>query len=282
MNNASVSGVVFDVKELTVHDGPGLRTTVFLKGCPLRCKWCHNPEGLSAQPELLTKTAQCTGCGRCRAGCAHPDCQPYGRCLHVCPRGLVSVCGERVEAGALARRLRRGAAFLEHGGVTLSGGEPLLQPDFAEALLHELEGMHRVVETSGYALPADFDRVTARAELVLFDVKHTDPERHKALTGVDNAPILRNLRSLRESGKPFVLRVPLIPGCNDEADNLEATAALAAQGGNLARVELLRYNPFAGAKYPWVGRVFGLAEPGEQKTPDLRPFMARGIRAVVL
>ena len=282
MSASSVSGIVFDVKELTVHDGPGLRTTVFLKGCPLRCLWCHNPEGLAPQPELLVRAAQCTGCGRCRTGCGHPDCQPFGRCLHVCPLGLASVCGEWVEAGALAARVRRGAAFLENGGVTLSGGEPLQQPDFAEALLRELEGLHRAVETSGFAPPEVFDRVIGQAELVLFDCKHTDPARHKALTGVDNAPILHNLRALRESGKPFVLRVPLIPGYTDAPGNLAATADLAARGGNLVRVELLRYNPFAGAKYSWVGRVFSLPELELQKPPDLRPFTARGIEAVVL
>lgn len=241
-----MTGMIFDIKELGVHDGPGLRTTVFLKGCPLRCVWCHNPEGLSRKPQLSVRQNACIHCGACRKPCKHPDCQPFGRCLHICPQGLLSVAGQEISAEKLAERLKRNRNFWgEKGGVTFSGGEPLLQAAFVNEVADLLEGAPVAIETSGYADPETFLSVITKMDLVYMDLKLADEELHKTYTGVSNALILANLKLLRESGIPCVIRTPLIPGITDTQENLEAIKELTE---GLPR-ELLPYNPMAGAKY---------------------------------
>lgn len=250
-----MKGLVFDIKEFALHDGGGIRDTVFFKGCPLRCVWCHNPEGLNVERELYIRKARCTDCGLCRRPCDHPDCQGFGRCLHVCPQNLISVAGEEWESEALAARLLRHKSVFDStgGGVTLSGGEPLLQADFCADLLSRLQGeVHTAIETSGYASLEIFERVTALCDLVMMDIKIADPARHKDFTGVDNAPILANAKRLQASGRKHLFRVPLIPSITDTEENLTAIAKIVGQ----SPVELLPYNTMAAAKYPNVGRVF--------------------------
>lgn len=255
-----MTGTVFDVKEFSVHDGPGVRTTVFLKGCPLSCRWCHNPEGLSPRPELMVRTARCKHCGRCMKKCSHPECQPYGRCIEACPDGLISICGAEWEADALAEKLLKNADFMRSagGGVTISGGEPTLQAEFAAELLRLLgEGrVHRAVETCGYTTPERFEMILENVDFVMMDIKLADPEQHKKWCGVDNAPILANFRRLRASGKPYLIRVPLIPDITDTRENLSAISEIVGD----SPVELLGYNSFAGAKYEGVGRVYTLPD----------------------
>lgn len=248
-----MTGIVFDIKEMAVHDGPGLRTTVFLKGCPLRCRWCHNPEGLSPKPQLMAKTGTCTHCGLCRRGCSHPDCQPFGRCLHICPNGLLTVSGREMQAQELAQKLMRCAPlFGKEGGVTFSGGEPLMQADFVLAVMDAMPDISCAIETSGYAPFDIFKRVVDRMDLVYMDLKLADPAAHKEYTGVDNAPILRNLEYLR--GKNAIIRTPLIPDITDTEDNLRAIRALV---GDLPH-ELLPYNELADAKYGMLGMEYPL------------------------
>ncbi len=244
-------GTIFDVKELGVHDGPGLRTTVFMKGCPLRCIWCHNPEGLSMGRQLSVRENACVHCGACFRPCNHPDCKPFGRCLHICPKGLVTVAGEEVTPEQLAGRLLRNKPFWgERGGVTFSGGEPLLQADFVKEVIDLLgEDVSVAIETSGCVQEAVFASVIARMNLVYMDVKLADSEAHKRFTGVTNEKILRNLEVLRASGVPCVIRTPLIPGITDTRENLEAIEKLV---GDLPW-EKLPYNNMAGAKYPFFG-----------------------------
>ena len=189
-----MTGTIFDIKEFSVHDGPGVRTTVFMKGCPLSCKWCHNPEGLSPELEIMVRTARCRHCGRCLKPCTHPECQPFHRCIHACPDGLVSIVGKTWDAGSLAEKLAREADFFASsgGGVTVSGGEPTMQAEFVSELLGLLgeKKIHRAVETCGFASAERYMSVIDNADFVMMDIKLADPERHKKWCGVDNSPIL--------------------------------------------------------------------------------------------
>jgi len=245
-----MNGRIFDLKEMAVHDGPGLRMTVFFKGCPLRCVWCHNPEGLDPHPQLMVRENACAHCGLCRKPCSHPDCQPYGRCLHICPQGALSVSGETITASALAKRIKRNACLFDRdGGVTFSGGEPLLQADFLHAVMDELDGISCAIETSGYASESTFSRIISRMQTVYMDIKLADDALHRQYTGVSNEPILKNLAILQRSGVPAMIRTPLIPGITDTEANLAAIRRLI---GSLPH-ELLPYNALAGAKYSMLG-----------------------------
>lgn len=233
------SGIVFDIKEFAVHDGPGIRTTVFLKGCPLDCSWCHNPEGKSGEPQTMRSA------------------------------GGQRIAGLWYTAEALARRLNRQADILKlsQGGVTFSGGEPLHQAEFVVQVIDRLEGLHVLLDTSGYAGEPDFRRVVQRCDLVYYDLKLVDDAQHRRYTGRSNLPILHNLQVLHELGKPFVVRVPLVPGVTDTHENLSAIAGLVRGLPGLLRVDLLPYNRAAGAKYPAAGMRF---EPGFDESQACR------------
>ncbi len=251
-----MTGIVFDIKEFAINDGGGIRTTVFLKGCPLRCVWCHNPEGLSREPEIYIKHTRCTHCGLCKRECNHPECQPYGRCLHICPSNLVSVAGKEWESGELADTLLKHTEIYTEtgGGITLSGGEPLLQAEFAIELLSKLNGkVHTAIETSGYADSDIFKRVVNLCDFVYMDLKIFDSDKHKEYTGVSNEKILRNAEYLKHSGTPHTFRTPLIPDITDTEENLKAIEKFI---GN-STWEKLAYNHLAAAKYKSVGREFG-------------------------
>lgn len=253
-----IKGTVFDIKEMTVHDGPGSRVTVFMKGCPLRCLWCHNPEGLSPEPQLMIKENLCEKCGLCVRGCDHEECQPFGRCIHACPKGLVSVAGVEYTPKLLAERLNKYKDFLNRvgGGITFSGGEPLLQAEFIIETLKYIKGIHIALQTSGYCESDVFKRVLNAVDYVLYDIKLADGDEHLKYTGVDNALILKNFEILRNSGKPFVVRIPLIPGITDTAKNLSAISEIVGD----TRVEIMRYNHFAPSKYKMVGLEFSLPD----------------------
>jgi pyruvate formate lyase activating enzyme len=222
------TGIVFDIREFSIHDGPGLRTTVFLKGCPLRCAWCHNPEGLVPQPQVLNT--------------------PAGR----------RISGQEYTSTELARLLNRQADLLRtgEGGVTFSGGEPLLQAAFVAEVLDQLERLHIVLETSGFGDEASFQMLAQRVDLVYFDLKLADPALHRRYTGQDNRRVLRNLAHLATLTTPCVIRVPLVPGVTDTEENLAAIARAAAAMPKLLRVDLLPYNRAAGGKYAACGMEF--------------------------
>ena len=251
-------GTIFDIKEFAIHDGPGGRTTVFLKGCPLRCKWCHNPEGLEPKPQIMKKHNLCTHCGSCERGCDHAECKPFGICIHACPNGCISVSGEEIESEALAGRLLRDKPLfaLTNGGVTVSGGEPLLQADFVCDLVDRLDGIHTAIQTSGYADEETYKRVVSKFDFVMQDIKLVDEDAHIRYTGVSNEKILKNIGWLKKSGKEFLFRVPMIPGITDTKENSEAIASI-TQG---YPVEYLPYNNMAGAKYKMLGKTFELEQ----------------------
>ena len=215
------TGIVFDIKEFTVHDGPGLRTTVFLKGCPLACQWCHNPEGQSSQPQIMRS--------------------PVGERL----------AGKVYTAAELAALLNKQIPVLvaNEGGLTFSGGEPLLQAEFVADVIERLTNAHILLDTSGYGTEDDFRRLVTQVDLVYFDLKLIDRDQHRHYTGVANDPILRNLHIMSDSRKPFVIRVPLVPGVTDTDENLAAIAHAIAGLPGLQGVDLLPYNKVAGAKY---------------------------------
>lgn len=273
-----MKGIIFDIKEFALNDGCGIRTTVFLKGCPLRCIWCHNPEGLKPSRELYIKQNGCTGCGLCRKPCTHPECRGLGRCLHICPNNLVSAAGDEWEVETLANKiLKHKVLFAETGGgVTLSGGEPLLQHEFALELLGKLRGdIHCAMETSGYASGEVFRSVIAACDFVYMDLKLFDPVLHKKYTGVSNEKILENAEYLKRSGIPHTFRIPLIPGITDTPDNLEGLAHFIGDDG----AELLPYNKMAPAKYKSVGMSFtdGI-DPENASDIDLSVFKNATVR----
>lgn len=283
--NASPSGVVFAIKRYALHDGPDLRVTVFLKGCPLSCLWCHNPEGIAAAPGVLTIPGKCVGCGECVEACPQgalspgPDamrrnreaCTACGVCAQVCPALAHEAVGSKRTVAEVVAEIEKETPFFagNQGGVTFSGGEPLAQPDFLEALLVACKDLdlHRAVDTSGFASAETVSRVARHTDLFLFDLKHMDPIAHRRLTGVDNAPILSNLRLLAQSGARIALRLPLIPGLNDDEENIRRTGLLAASLPGIRSIDVLPYHASARGKYAKLG----LPYPGEsikESDPD--------------
>lgn len=251
-----MEGTIFDIKEFSIHDGPGARITVFLKGCPLRCLWCHNPEGLSTVPQLMYKENLCAHCGRCQEGCSHEECKPFDRCIHACPNGCLSVSGQRITAEELAEKLLKHAEFfsMTGGGITISGGEPMLQSDFVIDLVDHLPGIHKAIQTSGYTEPETYRRVIEKFDYVMQDIKLADPRLHKKYTGVSNEKILENIAWLKKSGKQYLFRVPMIPGIVDTKENLQQIREIVGD----SPVEYLKYNDLAGAKYEMLGMEFGM------------------------
>lgn len=290
-----MDGTVFDIKEFAIYDGPGVRQTVFFKGCPLRCAWCHNPEGLRPAPELGVSAASCLRCGNCRQACKagvwkendlrSDRCTLCGACIPVCPAGIRRVYGRVYTPEALAAKILEKADYYAKlgGGVTFSGGEPLLQADFLRELLPRLPGIHKAVETSAYADPSTFSEIAELLDYVIMDVKCLSDELHRKYTGVSNERILENYRQLRRMGKPHTVRIPLIGGVSHTAENLEATAKLLADDRALDRVELLPYQPTAGAKYRQVGREYkNIFEVGTDPAQSAKIFEKYGLRCRVL
>lgn len=274
MQEVEKTAIVFEVREFCLHDGPGIRTTVFFKGCPLRCAWCHNPEGLSPATETLFKEMKCRHCGNCARG-------------GDCPHGARLVCGRSWTVPELVRELLVHADVFRSsgGGVTFSGGEPLLQADFLLSLIPRLKeaGIHLAIETSGFAPKEIYQSVILQMDLVFQDLKHPDPVLHKKWTGVDPARIHTNLAWLKASGRPFIARIPLIPGVNDTEEAKEGFARLLEGPSGLLRVELLPYHLTAGAKYPFTGRAY---DPGFDVNAPLNKetaaFARHGLSAVVM
>lgn len=253
-------GTVFDIKEFSIYDGEGMRCTVFLKGCPLSCKWCHNPEGLSVNPQVMVKTANCSHCGKCHIPycdfLTKGKCNGCGKCVNLCPNNLRSISGVKYSSDELIDKLNGYSLFFgEDGGITFSGGEPTLQHEFLYDVLCGVKGKS-AIETSGYCEEKVFEKILSKLSFVYFDFKMFDSKKHIYYTGVDNVKIINNLNCLSCSDKPFIVRIPMIKGVNDDKENLIQTVNLLKNSKNLKRVEILPYNSLAPAKYPMVGMEF--------------------------
>jgi len=246
-----MKATIFDIQRFSVHDGPGIRTTVFFKGCPLRCRWCHNPEGLCREPQLQFQKEDCIGCGRCKDRAALTDAEN-------CPTGALHVCGREAATEALLREVLRDRDFYGgEGGVTCSGGECLLQADAVAELLRcaKAEGLHTAIDTSGCVPWSAIEKTLDVCDLYLYDIKCADPQLHRAYTGHDNTLILDNLRRLSALGAPIHLRVPVIPGFNDDDEAMTAIAAIAEQIPD-APVTLIPYHALGVSKYASLGMAY--------------------------
>lgn len=251
-----MKGLIFSIEEFAVFDGDGIRINVFFKGCPLRCKWCHNPEGWCSDIQIVKNPNGCIHCGICKKVCPSPQkCTLCGQCIINCPRGLIRKSGEWIDSDALAAHLLKFSPILKKsgGGLTFSGGEVLSQPDFLLELLDKTASMHRIVETSGFGNTKKWQRVLKAVDFVYYDLKIMNSELHTQYTGMPNSLILDNARILADSGVPFVIRVPFIHGINTDEKNLRLMCEFIGNAKSMQGVELLSYNKLAGAKYKLVG-----------------------------
>ncbi len=281
-------GIVFEVREFSIFDGNGIRTTVFLKGCPLRCEWCHNPEGIRFEPEILFNVHKCTHCGNCQKVCPSPKkCVVCGACARNCPSGARKICGYSIDSETLAAQLLKQSDVFQMsgGGVTFSGGEPLAQADFVREtskILHQ-NGIQTAVETSGAVSLENYEKGLKFIDFVFQDLKHPDPDAFRRYTGGDLRRVLENVAHLKESGKPFVFRIPLIPNVNDSEKCMIQFAQIAENCTNLQRVEILPYHLTAGAKYHLVGKTYNPSFDEERTHPIITaPFEERGIPCKIL
>jgi pyruvate formate lyase activating enzyme len=258
------TGRIFDIQRFCLHDGPGIRTTLFLKGCPLRCLWCHNPEGISGERHLSFDEGKCIGCGACALLCpsvhrisgkhllCRDACSLKGACVEACPSRALEIVGRDITVEEAAAELLKDKPYYEEsgGGVTISGGEPVMQGEFLCALALRLkgEGIRVALETSGFGDYGVYENLLSLADLFLYDYKESDPERHRQYTGADNQIILDNLKRLHDAGASILLRCPIIPGVNDREDHFKGIAALARKHPNLLGVEVLPYHKLGVSK----------------------------------
>ncbi len=295
------TGLVFNIMRFALHDGPGIRTTVFLKGCPLRCWWCHNPESQSAEPEIIYFEERCIACGECVRACPQGAlsldehgsrvlrdlalCEPCGECVEACPTGARQLAGRAMTVPEVLREVTKDQVFFDQsgGGVTISGGEPLLQAEFVEELLVACRArrIRTALDTCGLAQPEVLERVRPYVDLFLYDLKLMGRGEHLKYTGVKNDQILRNLELLAEAGSAVIVRLPVIPGVNDDGDNLEALAGFMTAHG-LRDIDLLPYHRIGSDKYQrlhltW--RMDGVEPPSAEDTEALAARLRRdGLR----
>jgi len=254
-------GIIFDVKRYAIHDGPGIRTTVFLKGCPLRCQWCQNPEGIDLEPEVFWRENRCAeDCSACVTACPsravskdgtrivvdREKCDFCRNCEEACVYDALEIVGREVSVGEIMEEIEKDRVFFDEsgGGVTFSGGEPLLQVDFLESLLQEVKksNIHVALDTSGYVPFQDLDRVSDRVDLFLYDLKIMDDEKHKKYTGVSNKIIFENLKKLSDKEKAIIVRIPLVSGVNDDNQSIRMFAEHLRTLKNVKNISLLAYH----------------------------------------
>lgn len=273
-----MSGVIFNIQRNCIHDGPGIRTNIFMKGCPLRCKWCCNPESQSVKPEIAYFKFRCVGCKKCVESCPEgaifvneqgeislkqQKCTHCGACVSCCPKGAWKLYGTTVSAQEVLEEALRDEPFYRKsgGGITFTGGEPLMQPEFLGELIEgaKKRGVHIAIETSAYASWSQAGELLRQMDFVMVDIKHMNSNTHRALTGVDNQIILDNIEHIAQTGVPMTCRIPLIPGINDSPENLRETACfIRSIGGD--SVVLLPFHQYGAIKYDYLDRNYALTE----------------------
>lgn len=298
----SKKGWVFDIQRFSIHDGPGIRTTVFMKGCPLRCLWCSNPESRDPHPILITRDIKCTSCGECAAVCPNGAITIYSTgkrvidwgictqclvCVDACRFQALSICGKYLSIGEILEEVLKDRPFYKNsgGGVTVSGGEPLSQWEFVCELCKAFKEnqLHVALETSGFAPWKYFEKVLEYVDLVLYDVKHLDPVKHLEGTGVDNGLILENLRRAAKKAKIWV-RMPLIAGYNDSPDHITNLVSLAKEIG-AEKISLLPYHEGGKSKCEQIGKIYPIPEakaPSEESIKEIQGLITKlGIEATI-
>lgn len=281
-----MTGCVFSVEEFSVYDGPGIRTSVFLKGCPLKCTWCHNPEGQSPDIQIVRSPNGCIGCNACinYADVNNGEIAFTDKSINACPRGLLRKCGQYYESEELCNKLLKNKRILDNGGgVTFSGGEPFVQSAFLFECLDILKGnLHTAIQTSGFCSEKVFDKALRLADYFLYDLKLADDAMHKKYTGVSNELIKRNFIALSKSCRDFTVRIPLIPGVTDTKENIAELAEFIS-GNGVFYAELLPYNKYAGGKYKMLGRVYNPCfDESAEPTAHLDIWEKSGITVKVL
>ena len=277
-----LNAIVFDVQRYSLHDGPGIRTIIFLKGCPLKCLWCCNPESQEKQPQVEYYKDDCVGCGTCAQICPNKaislngdkitidkaKCVECGTCADTCPNNALRFVGKAMTAEEVMEQIKSDIRYFRKsgGGITLSGGEPLIWIDFCEEILRQCYDMniHTAIETTGCVPREYLERIKDYTDLFLYDIKSIDEERHRRLTGVSNQQILSNIRYLREQGKEVIMRIPLIPGCNFLREELESMVELAHEL-TISEVNIMPYHNLGEVKYEKLFREYELKD-----TPTLK------------
>ena len=300
----SKRGIVFNIERHALHDGPGIRTLVFMKGCPLNCYWCSNPEGLSESSQLMFTKEKCIQCGQCAEACPNraisrqPDefpvtdrtkCEVCGECVKTCPANARHIVGKEMSAEEVLKEVEKDKVFYHHsnGGVTVSGGEPMRQHAFVAAIfkLCKSRGISTAIETSGFAPWEHFETVLPHTDLMLFDVKHMDTQKHKASVGVNNELILENLNRIDSSGTSLIIRVPTIPGFNDTKDNMQGLAALVKRLQNVKEVHLLPFHSLGRSKYGGLDACYGAADvepPSMEAMQDLSSIFEKAVIKIAI
>ena len=289
-------GIIFDIKRYAIHDGPGIRTTIFLKGCSLRCQWCQNPEGQEIKPEIILRSTRCAEeCSECVSVCPQDaiskngnlikidqtKCDLCRKCEDVCVYEALEIVGKEVTVGEVMEEIEKDRIFFDEsgGGITFSGGEPLMQLDFLEALLEEIKkkNIHVTLDTSGYVSFEDLDRISDKVDLFLYDLKIMDEGKHEKYTGVSNKLILENLRKLSEGGNSVAIRIPLISGINDDDQNIQMFAEYLHGLKNIKQISLLEYHRGGCEKYKRLRKEKFLKifeSPSDERIEEIKKILA--------
>lgn len=292
MGKTEKYGMIFDIKHYALHDGPGIRTSLFFKGCPLNCWWCHNPEGIHPDPQLTYKQSRCLqDCEECVRICPeqalsqnngniHIDsarCQLLGHCAQICPTGALEIIGKRMSVDELLAVIEKDRIFYDqsHGGVTFTGGEPLMQLEFLDSLLEKCQQqkIHTVVDTSGHTPYENINRIRDKVDMFFYDLKILDDQKHKDMTGVSNELILENLQKLAQTQSPIQIRMPIITGTNDNPGDITQIGEFVSQLPNIKTISLLPYHRMGSQKYKNLNLPFAKSDtqpPTPQRVAEIQ------------